>query len=375
MNWMLKKSHSSSADWELEFINRVMDKNRTLPNGMAIYVIATRSYDDFLGQVLESNMMVLLCGLSLLVVYVMTMISKCNLVQQRIYLSLMGISVVGQAIGASYGLCFYMGYFYGPIHPILPFLLLGIGVDDTFVVMQSLENLSESDRALPISKRIGLALQQSGSSITVTSTTNMMAFAIGISTDMPFLKSFCVFATTGILFLYIFEITFFVSCLTIDERRVEQAKDGFCCQPQAHWRPNDCSQRSFQRKILSSYVGPFLTNTSVKIVVIIFTCILVSINIWGILQLRQDFDPLWYLDQTSYPVKFNEKLKQYFPQYGKRAVIYFKGVDYYDEREPLMRLVCMLQQNFYVNNATFDPWFAAYEQWLQMQNYGECWQS
>lgn len=48
----------------------------------------------------------------------------------------MGVSVVGQAILASYGLCFYLGVLYGPVHPIIPFLMLGIGVDDMFVIIQ-----------------------------------------------------------------------------------------------------------------------------------------------------------------------------------------------------------------------------------------------
>jgi predicted RND superfamily exporter protein len=54
----------------------------------------------------------------------------------KVYLSLLGVSVVGQSILASYGICFYMGFFWGPIHPILPFLLLGVGVDNSFVIMQ-----------------------------------------------------------------------------------------------------------------------------------------------------------------------------------------------------------------------------------------------
>jgi hypothetical protein len=29
-----------------------------------------------------------------------------------------------------------MGFFWGPIHTILPFLLLGVGVDNSFVIMQ-----------------------------------------------------------------------------------------------------------------------------------------------------------------------------------------------------------------------------------------------
>lgn len=54
----------------------------------------------------------------------------------QLVLSVVGVSVVGVAILSSYGLCFYLGIFYGPVHPTIPFLLLGIGVDDMFVIVQ-----------------------------------------------------------------------------------------------------------------------------------------------------------------------------------------------------------------------------------------------
>ena len=48
----------------------------------------------------------------------------------------MGIIVIGLALGASFGLCFFMQIVYTDMHPIIPFLLLGIGVDDMFVIVQ-----------------------------------------------------------------------------------------------------------------------------------------------------------------------------------------------------------------------------------------------
>lgn len=161
--WLLKKSNPQSPEWEVEFIERVLHSaNRTLPPGMEIYAVTLRSYQDMLHQVVNNNMTVLFCGMSLITIYVIVMIGRCNAMQQRIYLSLMGISVVGQALLSSYGLCYYMGFFYGPVHPILPFLLLGIGVDDMFVVMQSLETISEADKSLDTPARIAKSLQVSG---------------------------------------------------------------------------------------------------------------------------------------------------------------------------------------------------------------------
>ena len=46
------------------------------------------------------------------------------------------------------------------------------------------------------------AMKHAGVSVTVTSVTDMVAFAIGTSTALPALSSFCVYAACGILLLY-----------------------------------------------------------------------------------------------------------------------------------------------------------------------------
>merc|ERR550519_378329 len=124
--------------------------------------------------------------------------------------------VVGMALGASFGTCFYSGLLMNDMCPIIPFLLLGIGVDDMFIIVQSLNNLEGKTAG---DEKIALAMKHAGVSITVTSITDMAAFLIGSSSSMPVLRTFCLFSSAGVFFLYIFAITFFVGCLTLDERR------------------------------------------------------------------------------------------------------------------------------------------------------------
>ena len=85
------------------------------------------------------------------------------------------------------GACFYLGLFWADLHPVVPFLLMGIGVDDMFVIVQCLENLvrgksedilvwlvinamlfrlkGERKRRLPIRQRIALAMKHAGSNV------------------------------------------------------------------------------------------------------------------------------------------------------------------------------------------------------------------
>ena len=59
--------------------------------------------------------------------------------------------------------------------------ILFLGIDDMFVIMQSLENL-ESPLSTNVVNVISKTLGRSGVAITVTSLTDVLAFGIGSST-------------------------------------------------------------------------------------------------------------------------------------------------------------------------------------------------
>jgi len=85
---------------------------------------------------------------------------------------------------------------------------------------------------------------------------------------MPTFKSFCFFASMGILFLYIFVLTFFVGCVTLDERRRKANRDG--CLPcvtraDGDQGANECSQQDHQKAFFQRVFAPFLMKTPVKV--------------------------------------------------------------------------------------------------------------
>ena len=97
-------------------------------------------------------------------------------------MSLLGLASVAMSIGFSYGFCSLIGLSYGPLHNMIPFLLLGIGIDDMFVTMQCFNNLSPEEEAKPRTERFGLTMRRAGAAITITSLTDFLAFAVGGTT-------------------------------------------------------------------------------------------------------------------------------------------------------------------------------------------------
>lgn len=94
----------------------------------------------------------------------------------------MGLLSVGMAFIAAIGICSVFGVSYGPVHTSLPFLLMGLGIDDIFVIMSCWRQVESMNTGCTVAERIGLMLKHAGPSITVTSFTDVVAFIIGAST-------------------------------------------------------------------------------------------------------------------------------------------------------------------------------------------------
>jgi Niemann-Pick C1 protein len=104
----------------------------------------------------------LVLGYGILFAYVMLTLGKFGCVEQRSYLAMASILGIVMGIIVSYGFCSAIGLFYGPMHNVLPFLLLGIGIDDMFVIVQSWDTLKEEDKAGTLTEKFGKTLSHSG---------------------------------------------------------------------------------------------------------------------------------------------------------------------------------------------------------------------
>ncbi|KAH3850235.1 hypothetical protein DPMN_092642 [Dreissena polymorpha] len=298
-----------------------------------MYIFTERSFDDEAMGALASDLNHLSIGFCLVFIYLAFTVSKFSCIEQKGFLAIAGLLSIGMAIVFTYGIGFATGIMFGPIHQITPFMLLGIGVDDMFVMMEAVRQLSPEERALCVEERIGLALKHARVSITVTSITDIVAFAIGGSTVIPSLSTFCVYAAIDVLALYILQATFFVACVTLDEQR-NDARRNACCICVKHdvkYKPGKYIDFSIQHEFMRRYWGPFVTKIPVKAGIIIIAVGLSSLIIWSFLQIKKDFDPSMYLPSDSYSQKFVNADRKYFPDDGAFVKLYCGTPDLFSQ--------------------------------------------
>lgn len=145
-------------------------------------VLSLCSFGDVSTETVLFDSSRMMAGYVLMFFYTCLMLGKANLIEHRSLLAVAGIFSVVLGLIISIGLTMAFGFPYTTIHGIMPFLALGIGIDDMFVILQCMNNLPKSAANRPTEDRIALTMKHAGVAITVTSLTDVLAFGVGAVT-------------------------------------------------------------------------------------------------------------------------------------------------------------------------------------------------
>lgn len=169
----------------------------------------------------------------------------------------------------------------------------------------------------------------------------------------------------GILFTFIFQVTFFVACLTLDTKRIDARRDGmfFCLQYSETWKPNAFSQKNILQDFFAK-LGAFLKKKLVKGVVILMALLLTSLGAYGSLQIQIEFDFLKFLPEESTLFQWYHTNHQFFPEEGFRGNIYFAESDLNLMLPKLRNLTRNMKKNADRYLVNFDPWYPGFEEYL-----------
>jgi Niemann-Pick C1 protein len=108
---------------------------------------------------------------------------------------------------------------------ILPFVMFGIGLDDSFIMTGS---FYRTDPKKSILDRIEEMMEDVGMSITITTLTSALAFALGCTSSVPSVYWLCLYAFPTILIDFLYQITFFVALIVLDEKRIQENRRDVC---------------------------------------------------------------------------------------------------------------------------------------------------
>ena len=161
-----------------------------------IFYLTSRSVDDEMSRVFIADAPIYMAAIIVMVIYLSLTLGKFHLVYARPWLAISTVFVMILALIMGYGLGLAFGFAFNNLVLLVPYILLGVGVDDQIIIAESVDRTPYPNGDLTKgAERLQEALKHSGLSITLTSFCSVMAFAIGSLVDIAGVSSFCVFAS------------------------------------------------------------------------------------------------------------------------------------------------------------------------------------
>ncbi|KAG4072065.1 hypothetical protein HA402_015564 [Bradysia odoriphaga] len=331
-----------ALSWEGSLLE-TLGRRELFDNETKLFYEAARSFGDISSATMFQDMDKLMISGVIMFTFLQLVLSKFNWLEFRLILGTMSLLSIGMAFVSAVGICSVMGVSYGPVHTSLPFLMMGLGVDDIFVMMACWRQIEAKYHQHSIPEKMALMLQHAGASITVTSFTDVVAFSIGASTMLPSLQSFCIYAAVGVFFTYIFAITFVVAVFTLDQQRIEQSRNPIfpCIVRKDVSREPVCNPRAGHR-ILKSAFNVILTKPC-KVIVITTVIALTTFSTHNLFQLKQKFDPSWFIPATTYLHSYLANQHKYYPDAGLECGIFMGRLNYTEELPKICEVTELLK--------------------------------
>ncbi|XP_024381939.1 uncharacterized protein [Physcomitrium patens] len=331
-----------------------------------------RSTRDIIAEASEAPLWQIILGVVLVSIYgFIAFLNVRNPVHSHTTLAGLGMVVVSFSVLAGFGLTAICGIAFSPLAgSVVPFLALGLGIDDVFVLVNTLRNYLEDPKLQALStandptpdREMRLTLALAGPSVVLTTFSVLAAFFISSINPMPVAQWFCwqmgLTATVHTLGM----ILIFMPIMAIDARRVKAHYNDpnlwlFCGIRNMSYKPEasngdhfDASDPSFQnssgssaisRWVATHYAPLFESNYFKVCVVVVFALLLVSMTYLGFERVEHGLKLSDVTLTGSYQNTFARTTEERFTSYDVWIVT--RDVDYMKHQSNLIEIYRALE--------------------------------
>ncbi|KAK6745211.1 hypothetical protein RB195_011745 [Necator americanus] len=253
---------------------------------------------------------------------------------QLIRLAIGGVISAALAISSAVGLLLLLGFGMTSVAYSMPFIVFSVGVDNVFILLSAWRS---SPSQASLEKRMEETFADAGVSITVTSLTDFISFAVGCATPFPSVQMFCAYAVTAVVFTYIYQLTFFAGIMVYTNRREMDNRN--CLTFRKIKKETDWTKvgedRSFEKNhVLSQFFrttySDMLLNPFVRALIIITFLGYLAIATWGCTEVKLGLEPNDLLPDNSYGKRTLQLAEKYFSDYGSSLHVWMYNLSKVD---------------------------------------------
>lgn len=272
-------------------------------------------------------------------------LSTSFFVSSKVLLGLSGVVVVMLSVLGSVGFFSAIGVKSTLIiMEVIPFLVLAVGVDNMCILVHAVKRQTLE---LPLEGRISNALVEVGPSITLSSLSEVLAFAVGSFIPMPACRVFSMFAALAVLLDFLLQVSAFVALIVLDFSRAESNR--IDCVPCIRISSSKGSDKGDDQRNIGLVVrymkevhAPMLDIPGVKIFVIAVFIAFSFASIDLCTRLQPGLEQKIVLPHDSYLQNYFDDLAKYL-RVGPPLYFVVKNFNYSSESQQTNQL-CSISQ-------------------------------
>ncbi|XP_035377863.1 protein patched homolog 1 isoform X2 [Electrophorus electricus] len=247
MNWNEEKAAAILEAWQRRYSEEVQ-QSVSINSSQKVLTFTTTTLEDILKSFSSVSGIRIASGYLLMLAYACLTMLRWDCARSQGAVGLAGVLLVTLSVAAGLGLCSLIGIsFNAATTQVLPFLALGVGVDDVFLLAHAFSETGQNKR-IPFEDRTGECLKRTGASVALTSISNITAFFMAALIPIPALRAFSLQAAVVVVFNFAMVLLIFPAILSMDlYRREDRRFDIFCCFV------SPCSNRVIQLEPVAAY--------------------------------------------------------------------------------------------------------------------------
>ncbi|KAJ7385697.1 Patched domain-containing protein 3 [Desmophyllum pertusum] len=233
------------------------------------------------------------------------------------------------------------------------------------------DELDRQPRHLSTTERIKAVMKRSGATVTMTTVTDLVAFAVSTSTSFPAIRYFSIYAALTVTCSFLMVVTYFVAIMSYDVRRIKSGRRDclpFCLAP-----PPVKGAPAWDEPIpqtsnrVMEYWARFLTHPITKVVVICFSLLLLGAGIYGVTQVDETFDRNILAKDDSYLKRFLSAQEKHFELSIPVSIVESGKADYEMDstQEYIRELTDIVTDNKHYRNQSLS-WMNSFSQYAKM---------
>jgi EST family sterol transporter len=229
-DWSVSKARQVLDAWRRKFAQTVLASQNASASD-DVYAMSSLDLDDVMDDFSQISLVRVVVGCLLMCVYACVSLAKLsNTVQSQATVGLIGVLLVILSVAAGLGICSVVGIkFNAATTQILPFLALGLGVDDVFLMAHTFAQVADKP-AIIYHEITGECLKRVGVTVLLTSLCNSCAFFLASIIPIPAMRAFCLQCAILVLFNMATVMFVYPAVVSLDLfRRQKSRMDFFCC--------------------------------------------------------------------------------------------------------------------------------------------------